>query len=219
MKKQFVTKHPIMQSLIALLLVFSLTACGSAEEFEADRYVKGYLDAMLEGEFADYKELTQTSESSLRASYQNRIRNDANTLISSFLPDSAAKEEFFELFKNLYGKCRFKVGKAAKKGDSYLVPVTTHKIIVFKGLLEESVNESQKEIKKKGNVSNSDARKLYLKTLAKILKEHILRRDYAEAVTITVSVTPTQKDSKIYTIADSECQKLFHALMDVENLK
>lgn len=218
MKTKFITKNKLIHSLVVLFCVFTLTACGSG--FDAAEYTESCLDAMTKGEFGTYTELTQISESSAQTSYQNRIRSDANSLISSLLPDSATKDEFYSIFKDLYAKCKYEVGEATKNDDdSYSVPITAYKMNVFHNLLEETSKKSEKKAKEKGNVSSSDVSKIYLETLAEVLKDHLENVEYAEPTTITVSVTPTQSDSKVYTISDSEYVKIFQALMDVENLQ
>lgn len=218
MKTKAANKNRILCSLMALLLAFTLTACGS--DFDAAEYTESCLDAMTKGEFDTYIKLTQISESAAQTSYQNRIQSDAKSLISGLLPDSATKDEFYDIFKDLYAKCKYEVGEASRNDDdSYSVPVTAYKMNVFKNLMEDTTKKSEQQIAKKGNVSSSDARKIYLEALAEVLKDHLAHIEYAEPVTVTVSVTPTQKDSKIYTISDSEYVTIFQALMDVENLQ
>lgn len=218
--KQLISKHYMTRSLLALLLVFTLTACGSTS-FDASKYVKSSLDAMTKGDFAEYMKMTQISESQAQSDYKLRIRNDVDSLTGSFMLSSDMKDKFTTIFQDIYKKCKYEVGEAVKNDDgSYSVPVTAYKMKVFANLVNETTEKATEKMKDNStSKSSSEVRKLTAECLAEVLSEHIKNVEYGESTTVTIKVAPTSADSKIYSASETDFQKLLQAMMDVEELQ
>ncbi|MBR1865389.1 MAG: hypothetical protein IJ801_02665 [Lachnospiraceae bacterium] len=204
--------------LMTLMASFVLTACG--QQFDASRYVKACLDANTHGEFADYVELTNISEEDAAKQY-NDLLDDEVSYLDDYNIDADTKQKFRDLFENMYKNFKYEVGEATKNDDnSYSVPVTTYKMQIFGDIsadMETYITNYYQEQMDAGNTPSTDeAYAVVVDYLYDYISKNMENITYADPVTTTVTVAPTDN---VYSISDSELQDLLSSMLDFENLQ
>lgn len=213
------TKKLSILFLFTCMIAVFTTGCGL--DFDASGYVQACLDANAHGEFAAYAEITNTSLETVEQQFNDRMDQEISYLDAYHL-DEDRKNKFRELFTKMYGSFKYEVGEAVKNDDgSYSVPVTTYKLMVFKGVMTEGQSfmedYAQQEIDAGRTTTEDD---LYV-TAADFMYDYISKNmetlEYAEGVTTTIAVAPTSSDSRVYSVNQYELQSLLESMVDIEN--
>ncbi len=218
------TKRHIPKLSVLLLISFALSAlftgC-SFTTFDASGYVKACLDANAHGEFDAYAEITNTSAETAKQQFDQRIDTELSHL-DAYHIDEERKEKFRELFIHIYDSFQYEVGEATKNDDgSYSVPVTTHKLMIFKDVVTEAetyLNDyAQKEMDAGRTPTQDDLYLVAADFMYDYISQNLSALAYAEPVNTTVKVAPSASDSRIYSLDQNEFQSLLETMVDIEN--
>lgn len=218
------TKGHIKKLFVLLLITFVLSALStdcSFAGFDASGYVKACLDANAHGEFDAYAEITNTSAETAKQQFDQRMDTEISYL-DAYHIDEERKENFRKLFINIYDSFQYEVGEATQ-GDngSYAVPVTTHKLMVFKDILTEGNAYLEEYAQKEMDAGRTPTQdNLYLAAadfMYDYISENLSALEYAEPVNTTVTVALTASDSRIYFLDQNEFQNLLDSMVDIEN--
>lgn len=216
-------KHTFTYSIIALLLVAILSGCsGKSSGFDAGRYTKSCLDAMTKAEFKDYVELTKSTTEQAQKDYERRLQNELRSLSVAFRMDKKTKDRYYSIIKDMYSKCKYEVGEAVKgENDSYTVPVKVYKMKLFENAIDD-VNKKVKSYFKKNSKTTpttTNVAQQQGKYLADLLTDRLKKPEYSEPETINVTVQLGTVNAITYTIKDSDYQKLFNGMWDMDKLQ
>lgn len=218
------TKRHTKKFSVLLLITFVLSALStgcSFASFDASGYVKACLDANAHGEFDAYAQITNTSAETAKQQFDQRMDTEISYL-DAYHIDEERKEKFRELFINIYDSFQYEVGEATKNDDgSYSVPVTTHKLMVFKDVAAEAetyLNDyAQKEMDAKRTPTQDDLYLVAADFMYDYISQNLSALEYADPVNTTVTVAPTASDSRIYSLDQNELQNLLESMVDIEN--
>lgn len=211
-------KHFVVIPLIAIVMVFSLTACSS--DFDASRYTKGCLDALTKASFADYVEMTNTTEEQAKADYEKRIETELSTLTATFPMSDEMKTTYSQLFKDIYAKCKYEVGEAVKNDDgSYTVPVTVSQMKIFQDAVADTTAKVEDYVEENPDVaasSTDEIMEIYATYLAEVMRDRVDNAEYADPQSVSISVSPSAEDSNVFSISETDFQKLYNAMLDID---
>lgn len=213
-------RHVFMPVLLVVAVVFGMTGCG--KKFDASRYVKGCLDASTKGVFEDYVAMTNSTEEQAKKEYGERIEAEINSMTGTIDMSEEMKEKYRTVYKELYSKFKYEVGEATE-GDnkSFAVPVKAYRLNVFAPTMEETqkqLEEKVKEMSKKKAPSTQESLQLYVEILADVLTEKLQNPEYGEPETIMINIT-LNSGSKEYQMSDSDVNKVFDALSDLNSVQ
>lgn len=218
-------KRTNAKKLSIFLLFILVTACavtGCTPSFDASAYIKACLDANTHGEFAEYADITKTSVEDVEALYNKGIDTEISYLDSYNISDEK-REEFRALFVDIYKSFKYEVGEAVRNDDdSYSVPVTTYKLQIFKDIMSEGeaylTDYAQKEVDAGRTPTQEQLEEEALNYMCDTMKANLGALEYAEAVTITVTVSPSQQNSQtVYSVGQADLQTLLESFIDIEN--
>lgn len=218
--KQTATKKLSILLCITLLTAFTLTGC--MPSFDASAYVKACLDANTKAEFAPYAELTDSTIEEVEALYNQAIDTEMSYLETYDLTDER-KEEFRTLFIDMYKNFKYEVGEATRnEDDSYTVPITTYKLMVYEGIVEGSETYLLEYAENEMNAGNTPSQEQLtaeaLNYMYDSMRTNTDALTYAEPVTINVTVSPTKNGSQVvYTIIQEDLQTVMESFIDIEN--
>lgn len=218
-------KRTNAKKLSIFLLFILITACavtGCTPSFDASAYIKACLDANTHGEFTEYADITKTSVEEVEALYNKGIDAEISYLDSYNISDEK-REEFRTLFVDIYKNFKYEVGEAVRnEDDSYSVPVTTYKLQIFKDIMSEGeaylTDYAQKEVDAGRTPTQEQLEEEAMNYMYDTMKANLGALEYGEAVTITVTVSPSQQNSQtVYSIGQSDLQTLLESFIDIEN--
>lgn len=218
-------KRTNAKKLSIFLLFILVTACtvtGCTPSFDASAYIKACLDANTHGEFAEYADITKTSVEEVEALYNKGIDTEISYLDSYNISDEK-REEFRALFVDIYKSFKYEVGEAVRNDDdSYSVPVTTYKLQIFKDIMSEGeaylTDYAQKEVDAGRTPTQEQLEEEALNYMYDTMKANLGALEYGEAVTITVTVSPSQQNSQtVYSVGQADLQTLLESFIDIEN--
>lgn len=211
-------KHSILFLLTCMIAVFT-TGCGF--NFDASGYVQACLDANAHGEFAAYAEITNIPVETAEQQFNDRMDEEISYL-DAYNLDETRKAQFRDLFVKMYGSFKYEVGEAVKNDDnSYSVPVTTYKLMVFKDVMKDGedfmMDYAQKEIDAGRTPTEDDLYIIAADFMYDYMSKNLDALEYAEGVSTTVTVAPTSSDSRVYSFSEYELQSLLESMVDIEN--
>ena len=210
-----------MKKKTLLIIGFVLIACFATGcalfEFDASGYVKACLDANVKGEFDDYAKITNSTNEDIEKLYDNFLDNDLSFL-NQYNIDDSRKQEFRELFIRLYKNLDYEVGEATKTDETYTVPVTYKKLIVFDEMaknIEEDTKTHFEELAKAGeNPSTDDVYAYVLDYMYDGISKKLDNLQYEEPTTINVTVKKMTENA--YGIEQDELDHLVQSMIDVD---
>lgn len=211
-----------LSTLLILCLAFSFVLSGCMPKFDASGYIKATLDANTKGEFEACAEITGSSVEDIEALYNQTIDAEM-AYIQAYNVSDEKKEEFRQLFIDMYKSFKYEVGEATRNDDnSYTVPVTTYKLMVFDGIMEAGeehlMNYAQAEVDAGNTPSTEQLEEEILNFMYDAIKENLAKSEYAEPVTTDITVSPTKNGSQVvYSATTADLQNILQALVDVEN--
>jgi hypothetical protein len=208
-------KKKLILVFCTLLMSCTLVGCGN---FDASRYVQSCLDATFHGEFDDYMELTNATESQARSAYDKLIESEVDSLEQGYTLSDEQKEKFRSLFVDMYKACKYEVGEAVKNDDdSFTVSVTTYKLTVFDGMSDAAESYIKNYYKEHPDTTTDEAYDLILDFLYDYISDNLTAAQYAEPETTNMNVPLTSTSPKVYTLSTDDLQNVVYKLLDVEN--
>jgi hypothetical protein len=219
-----------LKSVLCLLLIICCTITTSAcslsditkyfSDFDARAYTESFLDLIAKNDYADYAEITDSTEDEAEQVYESLLDNSVNSLLSTITVSDDTKQQIREMFKSIYSKWSYEVGEATKNSDkSFTVPVTVHQLVAFKGALAETTSRFQKRVDNSESLSDDSYYDLYYQTFIEIVNETVSKAEYSTDTTVSVKISPTSSDSNVYEISSDSSSELFRAAMDLDTLE
>lgn len=199
-------------------MVICLSGCSALSlltqgDFDASGYVQGIMDSTYKAQFDKYIELTDDTQEKAQAAYDKVMdtKAEAFAAYTSVTLTDEAKAKFVEYSKQIYGNAKYEVSDATKKDDGFTVDVVISPITILQNITTEG-----EAFVTEFNARNSDAEFAdftqeefeaeYRNGIMKIFENNISNIQYGEDVTVTVSVT--LQDDKIYTMDADEFTKI-----------
>ncbi len=208
--------------LLIMCLTVSFVLTGCMPSFDASGYIKACLDANTKGEFEEYAEITNSTVEEVESLYNQAIDTEMS-YIERYNVSDEKKAEFRQLFIDMYKNFKYEVGEATRnEDDSYTVPVTTYKLMIFEGVLEEGEtylnNYAQAEVDAGRTPTQEQLETEAINFMYDAMKENLDELQYEEPLVMYISVSPTKQGSSIiYSTDPYELQSLIRALIDIEN--
>lgn len=184
-------------------------------DFDASAYVKACLDASTKGKFEEYIKITNSSEEDAFAAYQSLIDSSVSSL-DNYSISEEKKEQFRDLYQNIYKNLQYEVGDAVKNSDgSYTVPVKTKKLIVYGTITADSEIYITDYAKTHSSATEDELTNAALDYMYTQLSEHLQNPQYENNDVINIHVYQT--DDNMYGISADELSNLIISMMDEEN--
>ncbi|MCM1245886.1 MAG: hypothetical protein NC293_09625 [Roseburia sp.] len=219
--KQRRMKRAAVVTALVLVICMSVTACGT--DFDAKRYVQGCLDAMTKGKFDDYTAMANINAEEAQKQYDESMDQEMKAMMGSLSLSEELQQEYREMFKNLYAKCKYEVGEAVKNSsDSYTVPVKVYKMKIFEGIMQDAQKEAteyvNKQMKKNPDKvpSKEDVTKKTLEYLLELMTKKLENVEYGEETNIDVAVTRDKSQGNVFAIPDATYTQILNACMDAK---
>lgn len=207
-----------LRILLCLPLLLCLTGC--VQDFDAKRYVQASLDACMHGDYSDFMEMTRIEPTDAQNMHDSLIRQEVAHL-DQYYTDDTVRQRFFELFDRAYKQFRYEVGEGIRQeDDSYLVPVTTYKLMLFGNIIDDTRTyiddfyHSDLE-ETDGTISQQELDGIITDYLYDYLKDNLEHSEYGEGTTIQITVAPSEH---AYSLNNEELQQLINQLSDSERL-
>lgn len=203
-----------------ILITCMLTSC-ALFNFDASKYVRSCLDSNVHGEFEEYAEITNSSVEDVEKIYNDFLDNDLSFL-DAYNVDDARKQEFRDLFITLYKNFKYEVGEATKNSDdSYSVPVTYYKLIVFediaKNMEADTTTYVEEQMKAGTTPFTDDIYTFVLDYMYDGISNKLENPEYAEPQTMNVTVS--KNSSNQYEIESTELQTLVESMIDMDSVQ
>lgn len=214
--------HKKLSVLLIMCLAASFVLTGCMPKFDASGYIKACLDANTKGEFEAYAEITGSTVEEVEALYNQAIDTEMQ-YIDGYNVSEEKKAEFRQLFMDMYANFKYEVGEAVRNDDdSYTVPVTTYKLMVFEGIMTEGeeylMNYAQAEVDAGRTPTQEQLETEAINFMYDAMKENLGALTYGEAVTTNITVSPTKSGSTVIYSADTYAlQALVESMVDIEN--
>jgi len=218
--KRVANKKLSILFIMCFAISFVLTGC--MQTFDASGYIKAGLDANTKGEFEAYAEITGSTVEEVEALYNQAIETEMQ-YIASYNVSDEKKEEFRQLFIDMYKNFKYEVGEATRNDDkSYTVPVTTYKLIIFEGMMEKGeeylTNYAQTEVDAGRTPTQEQIEAEAINFMYDEMKEKLAACQYAVPVTTNITVSPTKQGSQLIYSADTyQLQAIIESMVDIEN--
>ena len=207
--------------LLVTALVLATTGCG--QEFDAQGYVQGDLDAVLKGEIsADYLKLVDSTEEEILAENEEIMDENMAVFTELGLSDEMV-EKYRGYMTELMKMCKYTVGEAEKTSDGYTVPVTVEPIL-FGEALNNALGDAETdlvnwitEVAASGEVPSDE--EIIEKTydiLYTYLDASLEEIQYGEGVEYTLHVYK-DSDNK-YTVNEDDVTALGESIIDVSGV-
>ncbi|MBR1599428.1 MAG: hypothetical protein IJ661_11045 [Lachnospiraceae bacterium] len=206
-------------ALIVTIIMIACLATGcSLFSFDASGYIKACLDANMHGEFEEYAKITNNSVEDIEKLYNDFLDTDLSFL-KQYNVSEDKEQQFRELFINLYKKTQYEVGGATKESDgSYTVPVTVHKMIIFKSVMETLEDDvtawAESQVSSGTTPSNDEIYNYVLDYMYDKIAAEVDNPTYDEPQATTIKVS--KNSDNVYAVDQNELQSLFESLIDLE---
>lgn len=207
----------LLWALISTLCMFLCTACGS---FDASGYVKSVIDNSVSGESAEFVKFTNCSEEEAKATYDESVDNNLNSLLEGVQVSEELKTKYRDFVVALLAKTKYEVGESTKNSDgSYTVEVKAFPLTlaVSDSITEKTtayITELQEAYASGADVpSDEEITEKTYSIILDCLNDGLNNAEYGEEVasTITVSV-----ENKLYTPNQTQLDAFFTSLIDVQ---
>lgn len=214
--------HKKLSVLLIMCLAVSFVLTGCMPKFDASGYIKACLDANTKGEFEAYAEITGSTVEEVESLYNQAIDTEMQ-YIDGYNVSEEKKEDFRQLFMDIYKSFKYEVGEAIRNDDnSYTVPVTTYKLTIFDGIMTEGeeylINYAQAEVDAGRTPTQAQLETEAINFMYDAMKENFSNLQYADPVTTNITVSPSKQGSTIVYSADTyQLQALIESMVDIEN--
>lgn len=213
------TKHTL-SALFVILFTCALILTGCSGSFDAKGYTKSFLDVIAKGDYTQYASLTNSSEDDAKKEREYLLDNSVNSLLTNVTVSDETKQKISNMFETIYTKWDYEVLDAQKNEDgSYSVPVKVRKLNAFSKAFTTTIERVQERLKTIDESDEQEYNDLFYQTFAETVNENTAKNNYSTAATISVKISPSEKDKNVYEIDDDSVQALFDGLMNLDALQ
>lgn len=204
--------------------MFIFLACGMAASFlagcsgmsrsDAEDYVQSALDAGYKGEFGKYAKITDSTQEEAKALYNGNMEAFlASVGLDAQTSPHELKEQYEELFQQIFALEKYTVGEAKETDNGYEVPVEIEKLLIFSDVDAELEAKLVGQVKELGtDASEEDVNRLALETMYGMLQERVANPVYGEKETLDVHVA--QNDAGTWNISQKDLEALDEEMME-----
>ena len=200
-------------AFLSLVLIFALSGCGLFG-MSASEYVKTALELQCLGKVKDYAEYLDITEEQAQKLYEDGIKAEVDyftAIVEIEELSDAAKDQFVELFKEIYRHCEFEVGSEPllkKSTKTYQVEVTVKPVNLF-----TLAAEDLRTLYTNTTDTNDDA---YVEGVLKILLKHLPNINNEEAQVVEAQVQTNV--GGLFYLDNENAEKIISALIDYSSL-
>lgn len=207
-------KIKIIAILICIAVCSSLTACGAKLDVQA--YLQAMLDLSYKGDTAAYVEMGLGTAEEAEALFERGIDSEMSFFKERQSMSEELESDFRSLFRDIYGKVKYTVGKAVKQEDgSYVVEITYERMRVFERALAD-YNEGIESLPEQwAAMEETPTQEEMLEDMTEILRDALresienVEYDAPETLTITIELI-----ENVYTPNSQDVMELEKALFD-----
>lgn len=215
----------LLALIMALAMLFSLTACDDGDNFDPTLYVKGQLDEWYLGVFdTEYLESVESNENEAQEIYVDSIQKEVEAFIyltNIEYPTEDLNDRLFEIMKDICAKADYTVDPYVKQSEElYLVTVTARPIGIYRQLEDASdafMEEFEAQFEDITSESFATAEefddwyenvydKAYGEGLADLLETLAADLEYLPEDSITIQIKPDSDG--YYTFSDTDMTNL-----------
>lgn len=219
-------RKALTAGIIAAVLL-GIAGCGLTKDFDAQKYVKAYLDRSLKGEVAEEAEIVRASEEELKARYEEDMKAFViNSIAGAEEIDDQLFGEYEDLCKVIFASARYKVKEAEKiSRTEYDVEVEYESMDVFPkfiaGLQEESARLLEKvengEYQGTEEEINQQIEKEFVANSLQILETAFENCTYAEPESVTLNITANEEN--VFSIDEEESFQLVQKILQFDEIQ
>ena len=201
-------------SIVLILALFtSIAACSKTEDFDAEVYVKGSLDAFYHGEYKEYADCLGISEDEARKQIEGDFEK---SIAAQFETSDGISEEgitaYTEKMREVKRLAKYKVLEAVETEDgNFTVKVQVEPSDVFQ-TLEKSAGEVSNELITQGKAESDPD--VFETVLCESVRRSLDRNTYGNPSAVEVKVT--KDDSGAYILEEREMDRLEVAMFPGE---
>ena len=201
-------------SVVLILVLFTgIAACSKAEDFDAEAYVKGRLDAFYHGEYKEYADCLGISEDEAKKQIEGDFEK---SIAAQFEASDGISEEgvtaYTEKMREVKRLAKYEVLEGVETEDgNFTVKVQVEPSDAFQ-TLEKSAGEVSNQLIAQGKAeSDSD---VFETVLCESVRKSIDRNTYGNPSAVEVKVT--KADSGVYILEEREMDRLEAAMFPGE---
>lgn len=219
----------ILCFLLVILCAGNLVACSSSSKPDADtasgpsagllssqaQFVKAYLDALCRGDYESYAAVCGVSVEDVREDFPAYLESIIDEQLT-YVPSDAMITILVQEMGELFSKCKYTVQPSSEEEDgSFSVPVTCERFLVFKNALAKANADYDKWEKDQPEDLDEDvATDQFFKYIIDYCDEAMKNPEYADPITITVTMSPSEGDDGIYEFDEDDIDQLLYGLLD-----
>lgn len=214
-------KRKMLAAGIIGTVILSISGCGFWGDFDAQKYVKAYLDRSFKGEVKEEAKIVDTSEKELKNLYEEDMKAFVtNSIAGAEEIDDRLFEEYEDLCKEIFASAKYKVKEAEKvSGTEYKVEVEYESMDVFPKFISGLQEESDKLLEKVENGEykgtedeiNDQLEKEFIANSLQILKASFENRTYAKPESVTLKIT--SNEDNLFSIDETESFDLVQKIL------
>ncbi|MCM1325426.1 MAG: hypothetical protein NC094_02250 [Bacteroidales bacterium] len=204
----------IALALVCVMLMGVLGGCGS--KFDAAEYLKATLDNSYKNDSSGLVKLKLGTAEEASDIYEEGIDTEVNAFLEGLTVSDTLEEEFREVFKDMFSKVKYTVGKAEKQSNgSFVVTVTYEKMIIFEPMMEDYM---QAVMNLQGDasvaaLSQEEQMEKLMEAMKDSMKNAMSAITYAEPAELTIKI---ELVDKLYTPNTNDLANLEMSLFDME---
>lgn len=207
-------KTKINAVLICIMLCCALTACGS--KLDAQAYLQAMLDLSYKNDASAYLEMELGTAEEAQALFERGIDSEMAFFKEKLNMSEELETDFRSLFKEIYGKAKYTVGKATKQKDgSYIVEITYERMRIFEPALASYNKKIESLPAEWEEMEETPTQEEMLEDMTEILRDALresledVEYDAPETLTITIELI-----ENVYTPNNQDVVELEKALFD-----
>ena len=210
--------------LLAVILLVSMSGCAllpalfGGSGFKADVYVKGLIDTnyLNQRDDAYVKMLSEDiTEEEFVEQYYSGVRAEAEFFMNYCSIVDVSEEtvqRIVDMYDEIYSHTKFEVGEATEASNGYLVSVTIYPIDVMERAINQDGDQITAEFQRRmengdyNNMTDAEFEEAWADLVISFVEGYVDDLDYLEPQTISVQII--KDDDGIYTIEDSDWQRV-----------
>lgn len=201
-------------TLICVMLCCFLTACGAG--LDAAAYMQAMMDVSYKNDTAAYVDMELGTQEQAHALFESGIDTEMSYFKERLDMSEQLEADFRSLFKDIYGKTKYTVGKAQKLDNgSYIVEITYERMKIFEPALTLYNKNIEALPAKWAAMDETPTSEEMLEDMTEVLRDALKKSlnevEYypQEALTVTIELV-----ENVYTPNSQDVIKLEKALFD-----
>lgn len=201
---------------VILMICVMVTACGA--KLDAKAYLQAMLDLSYKGDSSQYVEMELGTAEDAALVFERGIDAEMAYFENKLSMSDELKNDFRELFKEMYSKAKYTVGEAKEQKDgSYIVDVSYERMKLFEPAITMYNKNIEALPEKWAKLEENPSQDEMLEDMAEVLRDSLrecmANVEYGETGTLTIKIALVDN---VYTPESKDVAELEKALFDAD---